>query len=581
MTQLSLLELQDFINKNCRRQDGKFLGSCSTEKWWNKRNFKHILDQIISLTSFLSGNFIFAQRLWHITENKLYPSICLNNNCNKQLPWKDGRYSMYCCRSCIDIARNVEKFKATCIERYGASSPMKVPAFKEKLKSILIEKYGVEYYSQTDEFKEKFKTTCTEKYGVDNPSKSEEVREKFKTTCIERYGHEYALQNKDILEKRSKTNRSLYGGNSPMNSEIVKETHRQSVFEKYGVVNNKHLLLSETARETLANVPLLEEFLKTKSATEIARDLDVDTTTVINYLKKHGIHDQLKLHSTSILEVNFSNFLNEYQIPHERNNRTLLNGKELDIYIPEHNLAIELCGVYWHSEINGSKDKTYHYDKWKRCKDLGITLLTYFDDEIESSWEIIKSKILYMTKNLNSVKIGARQVTIKTPTNIEETEFLNTNHVQGSLKARTYKIGAYYNNKLIGILCATQRKDYLEITRYATDINYNCSGLFSKLLKYMINELKFSGTIVSFSDNCHSNGNLYKMSNFSIDKVLESGYSYTLSGKPRENRQQYMKSKIAKKFNISIDDKTEWELMQSLGYDRVWDCGKTKWIKTI
>ena len=42
-----------------------------------------------------------------------------------------------------------------------------------------------------------------------------------------------------------------------------------------------------------------------------------------------------------------------------------------------------------------------------------------------------------------------------------------------------------------------------------------------------------------------------------------------------------MKSKIKEKFNVDISNKTEWQLMQDNGYDRVWDCGKIKWIKTL
>lgn len=574
---MSINDIIAYVDINCRKKTGNLSPNLNKRERWKNVS---VYDNIIELTKFLPNDASFPQRFWHITNNLLQPKEC--PVCSKLVKWNSNNsiYVEFCSKKCAGNSETKkEKFKNTCLKKYGESAPMKVQIVKEKLRRNLTEKYGVDNYSKTDEFKEKFKTTCLEKYGVDNPSKSEEIREKFKATCIERYGVEYALQNEDILEKRNNTNQIKYGGNSPMHSEIVKETHRQSVLEKYGVINNKHLLLSKEAKEKLNDVTLLEEYLKTKSAAQIAKELDVDTTTVINYLKKHEIHDQLKRHSTSILEVNFSNFLNEYCISHERNNRTLLNGKELDIYIPEYNLAIEICGVYWHSEINGGKDKNYHYDKWKRCNDLGITLLTYFDDEIESSWDIIKSKILYMTNNLQSVKIGARQVTIRTPSNTEETNFLNSNHIQGSLKARTYKIGAYYDNKLIGILCATQRKDYLEITRYATDIKYHCAGLFSKLLNRTIKELNFSGTVVSFSDNCHGNGNLYKSCGFKVDKILNSGYTYTLNGRPRENRQQYMKSKIAKKFNVSIDNKTEWELMQDLGYDRVWDCGKIKWIK--
>jgi hypothetical protein len=33
----------------------------------------------------------------------------------------------------------------------------------------------------------------------------------------------------------------------------------------------------------------------------------------------------------------------------ERHNKTILDGKEVDIFIPEYNLAIEFDGLYWHA----------------------------------------------------------------------------------------------------------------------------------------------------------------------------------------------------------------------------------------
>lgn len=62
-----------------------------------------------------------------------------------------------------------------------------------------------------------------------------------------------------------------------------------------------------------------------------------------------------------------------------RNDRSLLDNLELDIYIESEKLAIEYCGIYWHSEK--FKDKKYHINKLQRCEALGIRLITIFEDE--------------------------------------------------------------------------------------------------------------------------------------------------------------------------------------------------------
>lgn len=340
------------------------------------------------------------------------------------------------------------------------------------------------------------------------------------------------------------------------------------------------MLLSESAKTALDDVALLENWIETKSATQIAKELEIDTTTVINYLKKHNIHDKLHRHATSYMETVLAEFLTSRGIEFEQNNRKVIAPRELDFYIPSANLAIELCGLYWHSESRG-KDKNYHYSKWKSCKDKGITLLTYFDDEFDQSLDVIKSKILYETNKSTACRIGARLVTLKIPSTKEEYDLLNRSHIQKALKSRQYKLGAYYNDKLIGLICASRRKAELEITRFVTDIDYICTGLFSRMLKHLLADLNFTGNVVSFSDNCHGYGKLYQSSGFSVDSYVKPAYYYTLNGKPKENRQSYMKSKIADKFGVDVSSKTEEQLMKELGYDRVWDCGKIKWIKKI
>ena len=48
-----------------------------------------------------------------------------------------------------------------------------------------------------------------------------------------------------------------------------------------------------------------------------------------------------------------------------RNDRSILNGKELDLYYPEKKIAIEFNGDYWHNENHKPRD--YHYNKFKNC----------------------------------------------------------------------------------------------------------------------------------------------------------------------------------------------------------------------
>ena len=74
-----------------------------------------------------------------------------------------------------------------------------------------------------------------------------------------------------------------------------------------------------------------------------------------------------------------------------RNTREIISPLELDLYIPDKSLAIEFNGDYWHSELY--KDKDYHYNKFKLCKERGINLISIFENEWISNSDIIKNYI--------------------------------------------------------------------------------------------------------------------------------------------------------------------------------------------
>ena len=74
-----------------------------------------------------------------------------------------------------------------------------------------------------------------------------------------------------------------------------------------------------------------------------------------------------------------------------RNNRSILSGKELDLYYPEKKIAIEFNGDYWHDENHKPRD--YHYNKFRACLDNDILLISIFELEWNSRKEEIKQYI--------------------------------------------------------------------------------------------------------------------------------------------------------------------------------------------
>lgn len=88
--------------------------------------------------------------------------------------------------------------------------------------------------------------------------------------------------------------------------------------------------------------------------------------------------------------------------------RTLIPPREVDIYFPDLNTAIEFNGDYWHSnefiESNhGITSKEYHQLKYNECKKLGVELLFVWESDWNDNFEeVIYSLKKYFSTGCNS-----------------------------------------------------------------------------------------------------------------------------------------------------------------------------------
>lgn len=251
----------------------------------------------------------------------------------------------------------------------------------------------------------------------------------------------------------------------------------------------------------------------------------------------------------------------------------------MDIYIPKKKLAIEYNGVFWHSEKAG-KNKTYHYDKWLAVKNAGIQLIQIWEDEWNRNPEQVKTMLLHKLGINNQEKVFARQTTVGKLAESDVESFLNTNHIQG------FASGSYYvglrerdTNALVAVMVLkNQPSNTLNIIRYAT--SKHVVGGFTKLLKNAETLYKPTRFITS-SDHCISDGGLYENNGFIVDKELPPDYRYVVRAE-RKPKSDYR----VKRFRE--DPLLQWqegltvsELAELNNISRIWDAGKTRWVKTI
>jgi len=302
-----------------------------------------------------------------------------------------------------------------------------------------------------------------------------------------------------------------------------------------------------------------------------------------NTLKGSGCPKCSKKIIQSSYEKLLINFLkNECNIENIKiNDRKVLEGKELDIYLPDYNFAFEINGTYYHSEKY--KDKNYHLNKTELCNKKGITLIHIFDDEIRDKQEILFSKIKHLLKkNYNLEKIYARKCIVKEISNNDKNDFLNKNHIQG-YDTSSIRLGLYYKDILVSVMTFCKPRSCLgsknstydyELSRFANNNNYIVIGSFGKLFKYFKDNYEWKN-IITYADRRWSIGNIYFKNNFHVSHYSRPNYWYVNKNtKKRYHRYNFRKDRLEKLFPELYDkNKTEKEIMELTNYVRIYDCG--------
>ena len=252
-----------------------------------------------------------------------------------------------------------------------------------------------------------------------------------------------------------------------------------------------------------------------------------------------------------------------------QNDRNVLNGNELDIFIPSMNIAFEYDGIFWHNENN--KPNNYHINKTIACEKKGIRLIHIFEDEWlnnQNIWKSMIKNLLFCEKN----HIFARKCILKEISYEESMKFLINNHLQGNCPS-SIRYGLYYNGELVSVMTfGTSRhfvgngKSQYELLRFANKINTVIVGAASKLFKKFINDVN-PNNIVSFADRRWSQGHLYDVLGFKLYNKSVPNYYYVI-GNERKNRFNFRKSILIKKYGCPID-KTEREFCKSCKFENI------------
>lgn len=349
----------------------------------------------------------------------------------------------------------------------------------------------------------------------------------------------------------------------------------EDIAQKISQVRLRHV--SAEALVMLNDPEILRKMVDTIPLSSIAAKLNVSIGSVVNRCKKYGI----EYHKTSSLENAIANYIKQLGVDAKFRCRTTIAPRELDIFVPDRKFAIEICGVYWHSDVWLANN--YHLEKLKMCEEKGIRLLTIFEDEILEKIDVVKSRIAYMIGQ-GKTGVGGRKLSIL-PIDFQDAyTFLNRYHIQGGSKQIKINYGAFFGNELIAVMSFKKswRHGHLddvpyELTRFATD-GKNYPGVASRLFKMFVTE-HTPNRVITYADRRWSNGDLYIAMGFSLDKTSPPSYHYT-KGQKRYDKSNFRLKNIRDRVPDG-QQKTEREIMSELGYHRIYDCGhlRFEWIR--
>lgn len=266
-------------------------------------------------------------------------------------------------------------------------------------------------------------------------------------------------------------------------------------------------------------------------------------------------------------------------------NRQILIGREIDLLIEDKRIGIEFDGLKFHTENFGKKDRYYHLNKTIGCNEKGYGLIHIFEDEFVNHKEIVFNKLRHILKlNYNLPKIGGRNIVVKEIYKDDAEIFLNEFHIQGFVKSTIY-YGGYYNGELIAVMSFKRdniKTNNWEFKRFATKSTYYYQGVASKMFTHFVREHN-PDIVVSFADRrwtIYSDNNMYIKLGFELVFESKPDYMYyneRINSFKRFNKIIFNKKYLNKKYNFPIN-MSKYEMIKKLGFDKIWDCGRFKFV---
>ena len=337
-------------------------------------------------------------------------------------------------------------------------------------------------YSKIDykERQKKINNTVQEKYNVKNVSQLQSSQDKRKQTTLAKYGVEHSSQASSVKAKTRNTILHKYGSYS--NAPGPKASHQKFLDQRSNEIDTLDLdwLDKDKFRGKWDNGTIYYHFKCHKCGTVFEDDFHngLPICRTCNPMSVNTSKEEKDI--VAFIKTFYNGTILE-------NDRTVLKGKELDIYLPDINFAIEYNGTYWHGYRKDTEESISEFTKKlqeKRllCKDLGIRLVTIDEADYMERPDVFNRFLQDCIAP--RTRVFARNCELREIDTKTAREFCEYYHVNG-YRGGYIKYGLYYNNDLLCVAIFGKHKVYgNECIRLVYKTGYSIIGGWEKIIKH-------------------------------------------------------------------------------------------------
>lgn len=416
---------------------------------------------------------------------------------------------------------------------------------------------------------EKTQHTNLERYGTTAAAASTSVKQKIRQTNLQRYGG-HPTKVASVQEKRKATNLQRYGAITPATApdKVAASVEKRRLTE---TTRYRDTIFPRRQQAWLEayEVEVLSDWESKKPLT--FRHLPCGTTWTASHTD--GI-PRCPGCGTSKEQRLVEQVLRGCGINFKRNDRKTIAPLELDVLLPEHNVAFEVNGWYWHCDGRS----TPLAEKTRLAQKAGIRLYHIMDWECNEQPEKVRSLVLHAVGRTPR-RLSARSLALEVISATEARTFLDSTHLAGFHPAK-HHIGLRSSTGLEAVLSVGKPrwgKEDLEVIRWATALDTSVRGGFSRCLKHALT-ITGAQTVVSFCDARTGSGSVYQATGFTLQRTTKPGYTWH-KGRTRLTRYQTQKHLLPKVLGERYDPSlSEEENMLAAGWSKVSDCGHQRWV---